>query len=109
MRITQKTAGTEKSRRSHEKSKSSDGGGGHDGNDGYDFAVFLEFHRAFDDREEGVVASAEDILAGVEFRAALADEDFARFDELAAETLHTQSLAGAVAAVNTCFAASHKN
>ena len=49
--------------------------------------------------EEGVVPAHADVVAGVEFGAALADEDGAGEDELAAVAFHAEALAVAVAAV----------
>ena len=49
--------------------------------------------------EEGVVAAHADVVTGVEFGAALADEDGASENELAAEALHAKTLAMTVAAV----------
>src|SRR5690625_3598600 len=49
--------------------------------------------------EQGVVLAAADVVTGMELRAALADEDLARVDELAAETLDAEALRVGVAAV----------
>ena len=49
--------------------------------------------------EQGVVAADADILAGIHLGAALADDDVARQDLLAAEALHAQALAVRIAAV----------
>src|SRR4029079_813655 len=54
---------------------------------------------ARDQREQRVVAATADAVAGVEVRAALADEDLARVDELAAEALHAEELCVRVATV----------
>ena len=51
-----------------------------------------ELHRTGLEREQGVVATATDVRAGVEVRAALADDDLARADDLAAEALHAEAL-----------------
>src|SRR5690606_40698836 len=50
-------------------------------------------------REQGVVLATADVVTGVELRAALADEDLARVDELAAEALDAEALGVGVAAV----------
>ncbi len=49
--------------------------------------------------EESVVPSHADVVAGMEFGAALADENGTGEDKLAAETFHPEPLAVAVAAV----------
>ena len=51
------------------------------------------------EREQGVVAAAADVQAGVEVGAALAHEDLAGVDELAAEALHAEPLRVGVTAV----------
>ena len=51
-----------------------------------------ELDGAVREREQGVVAAAADVVTGVEVGAALADEDLARADDLAAETLHSEVL-----------------
>src|SRR6266567_733967 len=56
-----------------------------------------ELNRAADQREQRVVAA--DALAGVEVRAALADEDLARVHDLTAVTLDAEALGLGVAAV----------
>ena len=56
-------------------------------------------HRTRRQREQGVVAAAADVVAGVEVRAALADDDLAGVDLLAAEPLDAQPLAVGVAPV----------
>src|SRR4051794_26805405 len=58
-----------------------------------------ELHLAVDEREQRVVLAAADVLARVNDRAALADEDHARRHGLAAELLHAQPLAVRLAAV----------
>ena len=61
--------------------------------------------------EQGVVAADADILAGVHLGAALADQDVARQDLLAAEALHAQPLAAGIAAVArgaACFLVCHR-
>src|SRR5258708_20893497 len=66
---------------------------------------------AVDGGEEGVVAADADILAGIHLGAALADQDVARQDLLAAETLDAQPLARGIAAVArgaACFFVCHR-
>src|SRR5687768_5727023 len=62
-------------------------------------ALAAELHRTGLECEQGVVAAAADAAARVEVRAALADDDLARVDELAAEALHAEALGVGVAAV----------
>jgi len=62
-------------------------------------ALVLEKHDAVDEGKEGVVLSTADVQAGLVPRAALADQDRSRVDELAAKPLYAQSLAGRIAAV----------
>ena len=62
-------------------------------------APAAELHRAGDQSEQRVVAAAADVVAGVEVGAALADEDLAGVDLLAAEPLHAEALGVGVAAV----------
>src|SRR4051812_37872795 len=62
-------------------------------------ALLLERHHAVDEREEGVVFAAADVVAGCEHRAALADEDRAAVDLLAPEPLYPEVLRVRVAAV----------
>ena len=58
-----------------------------------------ELDDAVDLREQRVVAAAADVLARVDARAALADEDRARGDLLTGEPLHAEPLGLGVAAV----------
>src|SRR3954468_7157251 len=51
-----------------------------------------ELHVAGDQRKQGVVAATTDAGAGVEVRAALADDDLAGVDQLAAVPLHAEAL-----------------
>ena len=51
-----------------------------------------ERHYAVDQRKERVVLAAADIVARVVHRTALADEDVARFGNLTAEELYSQTL-----------------
>src|SRR4051812_10113270 len=55
-------------------------------------AQMPELDGACGSREQRVVAAAADVEARVEVRAALANEDLAGLDDLATETLHTESL-----------------
>src|SRR5512147_1826631 len=73
-------------------------------------AVLGELHLAGHHREEGVVLADADVLARVELRAALADDDGARVHELAAVGLDAQALALGIAAVAgraACFLVCH--
>src|SRR6476659_6575920 len=67
--------------------------------DGLATLLGAEGDRTADEREQRVVAAAADAVTGVEVRAALADDDLARADQLAAEALDTQALGVAVATV----------
>src|SRR5471030_3200057 len=61
--------------------------------------------------EEGVVAADTDILARVHLGAALADQDIARHDLLAAEALHAEAASVGIAAVTrraACFFMCHR-
>ncbi len=49
--------------------------------------------------EQGVVTAAADVHAWVEVSSALADEDLAGLDELAAEALDAEPLGGGIATV----------
>src|SRR6185312_15122393 len=62
-------------------------------------ALGAELDGARDEGEERVVLAAADALPRVEVRAALADDDLAGVDDLAAEALDAQPLAVRVAAV----------
>src|SRR3954470_21364422 len=82
----------------------SSGGDGLAGRDGRDRdlaapAAEPEGHRAGDEGEQRVVLAAADAQARVEVGAALADDDLAGLDDLAAESLDAQSLGVGVAAV----------
>src|SRR5262249_27123139 len=72
----------------------------------------IKAHRAVHEREDRVVATEADIPARLELRPALADEDVAGDDALAAEFFHAEPLADAVAAVldaSLTFLVSHKS
>src|SRR4051812_9752039 len=58
-----------------------------------------ELDRTGCEREQRVVATAADVVARVEVRAALADDDLAGVDDLAAEALHAEALGVGVAPV----------
>src|SRR5580704_3234264 len=58
-----------------------------------------KLHLPADQREQRVVAATADAVAGVEVRAALADDDLARVHDLAAVTLDAEALGLGVAAV----------
>src|SRR5437764_444455 len=58
-----------------------------------------EVDDAVDLREEGVIAADADVLAGVELRAALADEDRSAGHELAGEALDAEHFRLRVAAI----------
>src|SRR6202050_3070948 len=58
-----------------------------------------ELHRPADQREQRVVAAPPHARAGVEMRAALADDDLARVHQLACVALHAQTLGLGVTAV----------
>ena len=60
--------------------------------DGLAATLDSKLHRAGSGREEGVVATATDVDAGMEVGAALPDNDLARLDDLAAEPLDAESL-----------------
>jgi hypothetical protein len=62
-------------------------------------APHAELDRAGGEGEQRVVATATDVGAGVEVRAALAHDDLAGADDLAAEALDAQALGVAVATV----------
>ena len=62
-------------------------------------AAGAELDGARREREQRVVATAADDVAGVEVRATLTDEDLAGVDELAAETLDAEALSVGVTAV----------
>ena len=55
-------------------------------------ATGSELNRTSGEREQGVVAAASDVTAGVEVGAALANDDLAGVDDLAAKALHTKTL-----------------
>ena len=66
--------------------------GGRDDVDDPAAAAGAELDGAGDEREQRVVAAAADAVAGVEVGAALADDDLAGVDQLAAEALDAEAL-----------------
>lgn len=58
-----------------------------------------ELHRSADFREQRVVISETDVLAGVELCSPLADQDLAGLHELAVEPLHAQAAPGTIAPI----------
>jgi hypothetical protein len=62
-------------------------------------AAWPKLHLAVDEREQGVVATEADAGARMELGAALADDDVAGFDGLAAEDLDAEVLRVGIAAV----------
>ena len=62
-------------------------------------AFVFEVYDAGDEREKSVVFAAADVEAGLALGAALAEEDSAGVDELAAETLGAEALTLGVAPV----------
>src|SRR5689334_5777253 len=73
--------------------------GDRDDVDGLAVALLAELHRAGGEGEQRVVTTTADVDARVEVGAALADEDLAGLDNLAAEALHAQELRVGVATV----------
>src|SRR3989442_2035026 len=59
----------------------------------------IEADVAVDQRENSVIATEADVLAGQKLRAALTNDDIAGHDQLAAESFHTEPFADAVAAI----------
>jgi hypothetical protein len=59
----------------------------------------VELDQAVDQSEEGVVAADADVRPGAETRAALADDDVAGDDRLAAKFFHAEAFADAIAPV----------
>lgn len=60
-----------------------------------------KFNSTFAQREQGVVLAATDVLAGMEVRTTLANDDVAGDNMLAAETLHAKSLCVRIAAITS--------
>ena len=59
----------------------------------------IEPHLAVDQRENRVIATEPDVLAGEKLRPALPDDDVAGDDHFAAKFFHAQTFADAIAAV----------
>ncbi len=59
----------------------------------------IESHVAVNQREDCVIAAKANVLARQKFRAALANNDVAGHDQLAAESFYTETLANAVATI----------
>jgi len=59
----------------------------------------VEYHAAFTEREQRVVLTHADIAAGIDARAALADNDVAADHFLTAELLHAKTLRFRIATV----------
>src|SRR6266851_8170587 len=72
---------------------------GHDADESPASALVLKLDIAGDEGEERVVLAMADIVARFMLRAALANEDGARINELSAEALHSQPLTVRIAAV----------
>src|SRR5215472_468057 len=80
------------------------------GDEGAPAAGAVEGDLAADRREDGVILAYAGVGAGMKLGAALAQDDVARQHDLAAEALHAQALAGAVAPVAgtaACFLMCH--
>src|ERR1700761_8842138 len=74
-------------------------------------AARTERHDTVGGGEEGVVAADADVLARIHLGAALADQDVARDDLLAAEALHAEAPSVGIAAVTrraACFLMCHR-
>ena len=67
--------------------------------DGHAAVRLVEQHRAVLQRKERPIATGADVLAGMELGAALADDDAAGGDGLAAKCLYAEALAGGIATV----------
>jgi hypothetical protein len=68
-------------------------------------SLILEQHNAIDRGEQSVVFAAADVPAGLVARAALADQDGARVDHFAAESLDPEALALRIASIDRRTAA----
>jgi len=62
-------------------------------------AAFIEGDLAIGEGEQRPIATGADVLTGDELRAALADEDAAGGDELAAKSFYSEAFADAIAPV----------
>ena len=67
--------------------------GGNDADETSATALIFELHVAGDEREQRIVFALPDVFSGLVLRAALANDDRARVDELAAEPLYAKPLA----------------
>jgi hypothetical protein len=76
-----------------------DSGGGDFGNNIDAAAVFVEQDFAIGEGKESPIAADADVFAGQKFAAALADEDAASGNELAAKLFYAEAFADAVATV----------
>ena len=72
---------------------------GSDGIDIHPSSATIKAHRSLDQRENRVIAPEADVFPGQKFCPALAHNDIAGHDHLAAEFFHTEPLADAVAPV----------
>jgi len=66
--------------------------GGDDADEAAATALVLKLDVTSDEREQRVVLALPDVFAGLMLRAALANDDRARVDELAAEALYAEPL-----------------
>ena len=85
-------------------------GGGFHRDEGAPAGGAVEGDLALDGGEDRMILANADIAAGMIFGAALAQDDIARHDDRAAEFLHAEALAGAVAPVAgtaACFLMCH--
>ena len=73
--------------------------GGNDADEAAATALVLKLDVAGDEREQRVVLALPDVFAGLMSRAALANDDRARVDELPAKTLYAEPLTVRIAAV----------
>jgi hypothetical protein len=62
-------------------------------------AIAVELHTAVNESKEGVISSQTNVSTREKFRAALAQDDIAGDDGLAAKFLYTKALACAVASI----------
>src|ERR1700679_2309634 len=73
--------------------------GGGFGHDVHAAAVLVELHLAVHERKERPIAARADVFARDKFASALADDDTARADDLAAKFFYAEPFADAVAPV----------
>ena len=96
-------AGSDRHRRTHYGSTVLFGRGLRHRKDGYEHAAFgfgVEFHATIGESEQGMILADADVLARMPLCAALARENIAGDDALAAEQLDPKPLARRVAAVS---------